>query len=252
MINKRKFIFKLIALCSVLIIFFQVNNKIKSFSIDEEASTDASNKSDVSVFSPNSTSNKKTSSTSKPKQYTVVIDAGHGGYDAGSIGPKGVKEKNTTLPVALKLGSILESNGIKVVYTRKTDNISWPKNERTNLAARADISNKANADLFISIHNNSSIFKSAKGTETYYFPFSSKSKSLASYIQSHIIGDMKRYNRGIKTSTFYVLRNVKAPSVLVELGFISNSTEEAQLNNASYQGQFANSIAKGILKYLNK
>jgi N-acetylmuramoyl-L-alanine amidase len=252
MINKRKFIFRIIALSSVLIIFFQINNKIKSFNIDENASNEAADKSDVSVFAPNSTSSNKTSSTSKSKQYTVVIDAGHGGYDAGSIGSKGVKEKDTTLPVALKLGSILESKGVKVIYTRKTDNISLPKNERANLAARADISNKANADLFISIHNNSSIFKSAKGAETYYYPFSSKCKSLASNIQSQIIGDMKRYNRGIKTSTFYVLRYVKAPAVLVELGFISNTTEETQLSNANYQSQFANAIAKGILKYLGK
>lgn len=186
------------------------------------------------------------------KQTVVVIDAGHGGYDIGAIGGKKTKEKNVTLPVALKLGSILESKGIKVLYTRKSDNVAWPKNIKADLKVRTDISNKANADLFISIHANSSIFRSAKGMETYYTPQNSKAKSLAGSIQDQLVKNIKLSNRGIKSDNYYVFKNTKATSVLVELAFITNSQEEGVLNNLSYQNKYASSIAAGILNYLGK
>lgn len=193
--------------------------------------------------------------TNKPmvkKQTVVVIDAGHGGYDIGAIGSKKTREKNVTLPIALKLGSILESKGIKVLYTRKSDNVAWPKNIKADLKARTEISNKANADLFISIHANSSIFRSAKGMETYYAPQNSKAKSLAGSIQNQLVKNIKLSNRGIKSDNYYVFKNTKATSVLVELAFITNSQEEGMLNNSSYQNKYASSIAAGILNYLGK
>lgn len=193
--------------------------------------------------------------TNKPmvkKQTVVVIDAGHGGYDIGAIGGKKTKEKNVTIPIALKLGSILESKGIKVLYTRKSDNVAWPKNIKADLKARTEISNKANADLFISIHANSSIFRSAKGMETYYAPQNSKARSLAGSIQSQLVKNIKLSNRGIKSDNYYVFKNTKATSVLVELAFITNYQEEGMLNNSSYQNKYASSIAAGILNYLGK
>lgn len=186
------------------------------------------------------------------KQTVVVIDAGHGGYDIGAIGGKKTKEKNVTIPIALKIGSILESKGIKVLYTRKSDNVAWPKNIKADLKARTEISNKANADLFISIHANSSIFRSAKGMETYYAPQNSKAKSLAGSIQDQLVKNIKLSNRGIKSDNYYVFKNTRATSVLVELAFITNSQEERILNNSSYQNKYASSIAAGILTYLGK
>jgi N-acetylmuramoyl-L-alanine amidase len=179
----------------------------------------------------------------------VVIDAGHGGYDVGSIGPGGSLEKNNTLPVALKLGDILQKKGMKVVYTRKSDKVSWPASVKSDLQARAEISNAANANIFISIHNNSTTYTSVRGTETYYIQGSLKGKQLASLIQKQIVKKVGTNDRGIRTENFSVLRNVTAPAVLVELGYLSNANEEYILGNAGYQQKFAEAIAEAVIEY---
>lgn len=186
------------------------------------------------------------------KQPVVVIDAGHGGYDSGAVGKKGTKEKDITLKVALQVGQILEKKGVKVIYTRTSDNITWAKNEKQDLKYRSDLSDKAKADLYISIHINSSIIKSVKGIETYYAPGSAKAKALASEIQRKMVESLKFKNRGIKSERFYVLRNTNAPAVLVELGFISNASEEEILKSSKYQSTYAEGIAGGILSYLKR
>lgn len=198
------------------------------------------------------TPNKTTPKTSSAKQPVVIIDAGHGGYDAGAIGKKGTKEKDVTLSVALKVGEILKNKGVNVIYTRTSDKVAWQKNEKADLQYRTNLSNNSKADLFISIHTNSSIIRSVKGMETYYAPGSSNSKALASAIQNKLVSSLKFPNRGIKSERFYVLRNTKVPAVLVELGFISNSSEEDILKSSKYQSSYAEAVAGGILSYLKK
>lgn len=177
---------------------------------------------------------------------TIVIDAGHGGYDSGAVGPTGIKEKDVTLKVALKLGKILESNGVRVIYTRTTDSVTWPSNETQDLAARVAIANSNNIDLYVSIHTNS-FNGSAHGTETYYYNGSAKGKEAAEKVQNELINSIGLYDRGVKTAGYYVLKNTISPSILVELGFIDNRNEEVLLNSDWFQQKCAEAIAKGIL-----
>lgn len=181
---------------------------------------------------------------------TIVIDAGHGGYDPGAIGATGTQEKNITLAVSLKLGEILKSQGHTVIYTRESDKVSWRSNVKEDLKARVDISSNAKADLFISIHCNSSKLSYLRGMETYYFG-NSRSKQLAKAIQDSMVKDVKLTNRGIREDNFYVIKYNTSVSALVELGYISNSAEEKLLKDKTYQDKWANAIAKGINTYIS-
>jgi N-acetylmuramoyl-L-alanine amidase len=179
-----------------------------------------------------------------------VRDAGHGGYDPGSIGATGLQEKNVNLAVSLKLGEILKSQGHTIIYTRESDKVTWRSNVKEDLQARVDISSNKKADLFISIHCNSSKLSYLRGMETYYFG-NSQSKLLAKAIQDSMVKDVKLTDRGTREENFYVIKNNSAVSVLVELGYISNSTEEKLLMDKVYQDRWASSIAKGINNYIS-
>ena len=193
------------------------------------------------------------SNTNRPNngKKRVVIDPGHGGYDPGAIGLNGAREKDIVLSVSLMVGEYLAQKGVEVIYTRNSDNITWPSNTTQNLQARVDISNRYSPDIFVSIHANKYTSSSAHGIETYYYQGDPVSENLARKIQSNLINDTGRYNRGIKSGNgLYVIRNTKAPAVLVELGFISNPTEQKLLVNAANQKIYANAVAKGILQHL--
>lgn len=190
------------------------------------------------------------SGTGKKK---VVIDPGHGGFDPGAIGITGSKEKEITLAVSLLVGDYLVKNGLEVVYTRSSDYIPWPNNERDDLKARVEISNNEKPDVFVSIHANKYYKETAHGIETYYYQGSAASEDLARRIQSNLINDTGRVDRGIKRGNgLYVVNNTDATSVLVELGFISNPEEESLLTDPTYQKIYAQSIAKGIIAHLEK
>lgn len=182
--------------------------------------------------------------------YTITIDPGHGGYDSGAVGQNGTLEKNITLDIGLKAGEILKQHNINVVYTRTSDQISWPSSEGEDLQARCDISNNANSNAFVSIHINSFDSNNAYGTETYYYPTSLKGQALANFIQTQLVNDLGTYNRGVKTGNYYVLKDTQAPAVITEIAFISNSKEEKDLNDSSFRNKAAQAIADGILKYL--
>lgn len=183
---------------------------------------------------------------------TVVIDPGHGGYDVGAVGPTKVMEKDVNLAVALKLGALLQSQGIKVVYTRVNDNVSWSNDIIDDLQTRCDIANKVNADFFISIHSNSSVSSSAVGSETYYSTKKPNDSPLAKIMQDNLVAANALIDRGVKNANFYVLNNTNMPSVLVELGFISNPNEEKLLNNSDFQAKSAYGLANGIMEILNR
>jgi len=186
-----------------------------------------------------------------PQKYKIVLDAGHGGYDTGAIGPTGLKEKDITLAITLKVGSILVKNGVQTVYTRTSDNISWSTNEAINLQQRCDISNAAKPNYFVSIHENSFSGPTASGIETYYFTGSAAGQKLANAVQTELINETGRVDRGLKTTTgLYVIKNVDATSILVETSFISNPTEEKLLATDAYQYKLAKAISTGILKTL--
>lgn len=187
---------------------------------------------------------------------TVCIDPGHGlGSDTGATGVAKLQEDDVTLAVGLKAGKILEDNGINVVYTRTTDMRSTPMSIIDSLQKRCDTSNDANATYFVSIHNNAVDVKSVSGTETWNNPGNSESEKLASNIQNNIVQQVGTNDRGLKDGYqrgLYVITHTNAPSVLVELAFLTNDGDSDKLRNDSYQQKFAQAIADGILQSLGK
>jgi N-acetylmuramoyl-L-alanine amidase len=182
----------------------------------------------------------------------ICLDPGHGGYDSGAVGPTGVLEKDINLAITLKIGKILQNNGIDVVYTRTSDNVSWPSDVNADLQKRCDIANNEGVQYFICVHANSSDDPSAHGTETYYMSGSEAGQKLSQSIQNELISATGLSDRGIKTENYYVLKNTNAPAILAEVAFISNPNEESLLNNDSFQNKAAQAIATGILNVVNK
>ncbi len=182
----------------------------------------------------------------------IVLDPGHGGSDPGAIGPTGLQEKQVTLPIAEYLKSILEAKGAKVILTRTTDvDVYGPHASGVDeLQARVNVANGNQADAFISIHINSFSNPNVGGIATYYFDGSDQSKKLAASVQEQI-AEHSGFNgdRGIQPGNLYVLRHSLMPSILVELGFISNPKEEGHLKEATTQKDFANELAKGLEVY---
>ena len=217
----------------------------------------------------------------------IVIDAGHGGHDTGTIGPHGLMEKDLCLDVALRLGELIEQKlpGADVIYTRKDDTFV-PLEERTNIA------NQAQADLFISIHANSSHDSSARGVETYYLNFATsedamevasrenalsqeslhdlqgliqkiarndkieESKEFASDIQDSLTQRLQlvsrsERNRGVKKAPFVVLIGANMPSILTEISFVSNPNDEKLLRKGDQRERIADGLFRGISSYLD-
>jgi N-acetylmuramoyl-L-alanine amidase len=216
----------------------------------------------------------------------IVIDAGHGGHDTGTIGPHGLMEKDLCLDVALKLGKEIEEKlpGADVIYTRKDDTFI-PLEQRTAIA------NDAKADLFISVHANSSHDQAARGIETYYLNFATseesmevasrenalsqeslhdlqdiikkiarnekveESKELANDIQDSLthrlqLVNQNERNRGVKKAPFVVLIGANMPSVLSEISFISNPSDEKLLRKTDQRQRVADGLYRGIASYL--
>lgn len=214
------------------------------------------------------------------KIHKIVLDAGHGGHDTGTIGPGNLYEKDVVLDVTRRLGRLLKDRlDMDVIYTRKTD-VFIPLQERTAIA------NRANADLFLSIHANSSDDHSVRGIETYYLDFTKNPRALAvaarenatGELSSHSLqtliqrialndkqqesrefaGDLLNYlvrttkveDRGVKSAPFVVLIGARMPSVLAEISFLSDSTDAHLLRTSSYREKIAEALYKGVKQYL--
>jgi N-acetylmuramoyl-L-alanine amidase len=216
----------------------------------------------------------------------IVIDAGHGGHDTGTIGPNGLEEKDLVLEVGKRLGKLLETRlGAEVVYTRKDDTF-------IPLETRTAIANQARADLFISVHANSSHDASARGVETYYLNFTSSPEALEVAARENAVSEKSIYelqdlvkkialkekieesrefasdvqeslhsglavksaglrDRGVKKAPFIVLIGANMPSILAEISFVSNPGDERRLVTAEYRQRIAESLYRGIAKYVN-
>ncbi len=186
---------------------------------------------------------------------TIVLDAGHGGGDAGAIGPTGVTEKSVTLRVALELRDLLENAGAKVIMTRTTDRQVSAKGDKASaieeLQARCAVANKSGADIFISIHADSFTNPNARGTTGYYFAQSAsgKGKKLAECIRKALCEQLRTPSRGTKPCSFYVVRHTDMPATLIELAFISNPEEEELLDSDEGVTKAAQGIFDGIEDY---
>ena len=182
----------------------------------------------------------------------IAIDPGHGGNDSGAIGYNKSEEKDATLRIGMKLKKMLEDAGATVIMTRTTDaSVAAPTaSDVEELQARCDIANKANADIFISIHNDSFTDTSTDGTSTYYYGGgSSYSKKLADCVREGIIASVHTPDRGTKTANFYVIKNTNMPAILAEVAFISNPAEQALLTSEDGTTNFATGIYNGINEF---
>lgn len=179
------------------------------------------------------------------KDRVIVIDAGHGGKDPGASS-EGYREKDIVIKVATILKDKLEADGAKVVMTRSDDTYF-------TLEERVQIALNNHAEVFVSLHVNSFTNPDINGTETYYSVAGNENileeEELASAINSQIVKNANMYDRGVKKANFYVIKNMLLPSVLVELGFISNPGDREKLINDEYVEIFADSIYKGIVEY---
>jgi N-acetylmuramoyl-L-alanine amidase len=218
------------------------------------------------------------------KMGKVVIDAGHGGHDTGTIGPDGLMEKDLVLDVALRLGALITQQlGAQVVYTRSDDTFI-PLEQRTKIA------NNEKADLFISIHANSSPEPSASGVETYFFNLTSdksgldlatrenatstssisdlsdmlhravlqakleESREFAQSVQNSLWAcsvkmDSRSRDRGVRQAPFVVLIGATMPSILAEIGFVSNPHDEKMLRRGDQRERIAEALFKGVSQY---
>jgi N-acetylmuramoyl-L-alanine amidase len=216
----------------------------------------------------------------------IVIDPGHGGHDTGTIGPDGLLEKELVVDVGRRLGKLLEARlGAEVIYTRKDDTF-------IPLETRTAIANQEQADLFVSIHANSSHDANARGVETYYLNFTSSADALevaarenaVSEKSVHELGDLVKKialkekieeshefasdvqealhsglatkspgirNRGVKKAPFIVLIGANMPSILAEISFVSNPVDEQRLRAPEYRQRIAESLYRGIAKYVS-
>jgi N-acetylmuramoyl-L-alanine amidase len=216
----------------------------------------------------------------------IVIDPGHGGHDTGTIGPNGLLEKDLVLDVSKRLGKLLEARlGADVLFTRRDDTF-------IPLETRTSIANQEQADLFVSVHANSSHDPDARGVETYYLNFTSSPEALevaarenaASDKSIHELQDLVKKialkekieesrefasdiqqslhtglaakapgmrDRGVKKAPFVVLIGANMPSILAEISFISNPGDERRLKNSDYRQRIAESLFRGISRYVN-
>jgi N-acetylmuramoyl-L-alanine amidase len=168
---------------------------------------------------------------------TIVIDAGHGGFDRGGVPGQRIAEKDKTLDVAQRLKRILQADGYRVVMTRDSD-VFIP------LGTRTAIANAYRNASFVSIHFNCSSRSGANGIETYYYR--SDSAALAASIHRNVVAGAPTENRGIRRRGFFVLRRTAIPSVLVECGFLTNPTEGRLAQTDGYREKLAQQIARGI------
>lgn len=177
--------------------------------------------------------------TRKSGEKVVVIDPGHGGTDYGAI-RAGINEKDITLDVSKRVASILRSNGYKVHLTLNED-------KYVSLQGRVDIAEEVKPDIFVSIHVNSSEGTTATGIETHYYH--DYSIDLAKKVHTSLAKSIKSPDRGLFKSRFYVINHTTMPAVLVEIGFISNEEERAELVSEKRKQATAKAIAEGIMNY---
>lgn len=173
---------------------------------------------------------------------TFVIDAGHGGNDGGTVGTRNTLEKTLNLQVASKLASKLRANGANVILTRDSDTY-------ISLPTRVSISHQYAADAFISIHHDAHVDRSVRGFTTYYT--NDFQKPLANAINNGLQQQLTISNRGTQYGNYYITRENQRNAVLIELGYLSNSSEEKILRSSQFQEQATYGIYRGLLQYFD-
>jgi N-acetylmuramoyl-L-alanine amidase len=187
----------------------------------------------------------------------VAIDAGHGGPDGGAVSKDGVVEKDIALAISRHLRDYLQQAGAIVVMTREGDRDlasagerSLSKRKTEDLLKRVELIERSNADMLVSIHLNSIPSPKWRGAQTFYYPSNEEGKKLAGFIQQEVKSNLKNTDREPNTEEqFYLLKTLRIPAVLVEVGFLSNPEEARHLADPNYQKKMAEAIYRGILRY---
>ena len=210
-------------------------------------------------------------------KFRIVLDAGHGGWDMGTVGRKGLMEKNLVLDIVARLGKLVSKRlGAEVIYTRHDDTY-------VSLEKRTEIANLAGADMFLSVHGNYSDLPSARGVETYYTnTYSSvrarsrdgkpgdelnvswtnvdvrekvlQSRRFAEDVQKSLYRTLKTKspatrNRGVREASYVVLTGTTMPAILSEVSFVSSPEDESKLESAAYRQEIAEALYKGVAAY---
>ena len=182
----------------------------------------------------------------------VWIDAGHGAFDPGKVAGK-VEEKDINLAIALILQGFLEAGGATVLVTRLDDE-AISSTKQGDMYTRRIMANASQADIFISIHQNSYPQASVRGAQLFYFNTSDNSRKLAEHIQQQIKEFVIPNNRFVAkpNRNYYVLRQTAMPAVIVECGFLTNYNEKTRLTQVDYQERMAWGIYLGVVQYFNE
>ncbi len=180
----------------------------------------------------------------------IVIDPGHGGYDPGKVASDGTEEKDINLGVARLLAGYMRQGGANVILTRNSD-AALSEAKREDLKLRTEFAADKNTDLFISIHQNSFPQESVHGAQVFYKKDSECGKALAICIQKRLkeVADIGNTRMPKAEGSYFVLKNSKVPSVIVECGFLSNNEENVRLKTEQYQKHLAWAIYMGVLDY---
>lgn len=186
--------------------------------------------------------------------HTIVIDAGHGGRDGGTVGVNSkVSESELNLTYAKKLASLCEQFGLKAVLTRKDMNGLYDENaqnkKKSEMERRKKIINESGADVMISIHMNSFPLPSCKGAQVFYAKGSDSGFNLAKSVQTNISGSFDSARDYVTVGDYFVLNTASMPAILVECGFLSNPEEEKLLVSEDYCEKFCYCILAGIISY---
>lgn len=187
---------------------------------------------------------------------TIVVDCGHGGIDPGKVGINGSYEKDINLAIGLFLKEALEKKNCEVVMTRETDIGLYQKSDSNkkiaDLRKRVEIMNEDNVDLVISIHQNSFSSESSRGAQVFYQTGSVNGEVFAKVLQAQLASclDTENHRQAKGNADYYLLKNSRPTTVIVECGFLSNSEEAQKLCDKTYQRQVAWAIAQGTLQYL--
>lgn len=188
----------------------------------------------------------------------IVIDVGHGGIDPGKVGVNNSLEKNINLEIALRVKALLKDTSYTVILTREDDNGLYcdtdSNKKSSDMKNRIKLITESNADIVISIHQNSYTSESARGAQVFYYSTSHDGKTLADIIQNNLKRTVDETNTRLSkaNNSYYMLINSPCPAVIVECGFLSNWEEANKLGSEDYQKKIAQAIKDSIDEYFEK
>ena len=233
-----KKVFRTLILILLFVLFFFFTNPNNDLSSDEPLSTEPPTEESRTLTYP-----------------TIVLDAGHGGFDPGKVGINGVLEKDINLSIVKKLQTLLEEEGFPVYLTRESDQLLAPLNsssqKKDDMIARIEKIKDINPFFTISIHQNSFTDSSTSGPQVFYYKDSEPSATMAYVLQDVLNLQLNPQKRRTPQANqnYYLLTRTPTPTVIVECGFLSNPSEADLLAQDSYQDQIAHAIFLGILSY---